>query len=195
MAESIGAGDTTTQCVARQTLGVIALLTGHGRRQPRPPHRGDGLGRVGPLARTALPRPRQVAGTLPARTRRPRRGVSRRRQRTQTRRTARREEPSPGAVPDRRDHPLHRRTLGRRARRARSGHGHHRRHRQPQLRPPVRSGPRHDRHPSRRPLRRARTTCKPGSATSRPAWHSSGRTGCSPPRPNGSPPPDNTTPH
>ena len=31
MAESIAAGDTTTQCVARQTLGVIALLTGHGR--------------------------------------------------------------------------------------------------------------------------------------------------------------------
>jgi class 3 adenylate cyclase/DNA-binding CsgD family transcriptional regulator len=31
MAESIGAGDTTTQCVAHQTLGTIALLTGHGR--------------------------------------------------------------------------------------------------------------------------------------------------------------------
>jgi DNA-binding CsgD family transcriptional regulator len=30
MAESIAAGDTTTQCVARQTLGAVALLTGHG---------------------------------------------------------------------------------------------------------------------------------------------------------------------
>ena len=195
LADGVEIGDATTQCLARQVLGCINLVTRTRSRSPGPSSSGGRPVRLRQGDPSVVPHPRSFLRRRARRTGRPGRSTRRCGGGSLTIRGTRCTLPTPDGL--RRDglRPLLRGTLRRGDRRTGSRDRGRRGHRQPQLRALLRIDTRPHRNPPRRPRRSSRLRRDRHGTVGRLVAHCSAPTGCSTRRCSTSQRPETSTLH